>query len=109
MLGGIQCAVTRRDLSGCAPYLPGKAFTLTEAIDSFTTAGAFASFEENTKGRIAPGQWADFVVLGADPFRTDPTGIKDIPVLETWLEGQRVRVLPNYRQNSAGCGNTKRN
>lgn len=90
VLAGIQCAVTRQDLHGCAPYLPHEAFTIKEALDSFTQAGAFASFEEHTKGRIAPGHCADFVVLGEDLFRTAPAKIKDIPILQTWLEGERV-------------------
>ena len=90
VLAGIQCAVTRQDLRGCDPYLPREAFTLREAIDSFTIAGAYASFEESTKGRIAPGHLADFVVLGKDPFNTPPSQLKDIPVLQTWLEGQLV-------------------
>jgi predicted amidohydrolase YtcJ len=90
VLAGIQCAVTRQDLHGCAPYLPHEAFTIKEALDSFTQAGAYASFEEHTKGRIAPGHCADFVVLGEDPFRTAPAKIKDIPILQTWLEGERV-------------------
>ena len=90
VLDGIQCAVTRQDLSGCAPYLPHEAFTIKEALDSFTQAGAFASFEEHTKGRIVPGYCADFVVLGEDPYRTAPAKIKDIPILQTWLEGERV-------------------
>ncbi|MBR5293986.1 MAG: amidohydrolase family protein, partial [Oscillospiraceae bacterium] len=90
VLAGIQCAVTRQDLHGCAPYLPREAFTVKEAIDSFTQAGAFASFEERTKGRIAPGHFADFVILGEDPYRTAPAKIKDIPILQTWLEGERV-------------------
>jgi NDP-sugar pyrophosphorylase family protein len=72
------------------PYLPQEAFTIKEALDSFTQAGAFASFEEHTKGRIAPGHWADFVVLGEDPFQTAPVKIKDIPILQTWLEGEQV-------------------
>ena len=87
VLAGIQCAVTRQDLQGCAPYLPREAFTVREALDSFTQAGAYASFEEHLKGRIAPGQYADFVVLGADPFRTAPEKLRDIPILQTWLEG----------------------
>ena len=90
VLAGIQCAVTRQDLSGCAPYLPQEAFDLREALDSFTQAGAFASFEEHTKGKIVPGYCADFVVLGEDPFQTAPAKIKDIPILQTWLEGERV-------------------
>ena len=90
VLGGIQCAVTRQDLQGCAPYLPREAFTVREAIDSFTRAGAYASFEEQIKGHIAPGYYADFVVLGEDPFRADPAKIRDIPILQTWLDGEQV-------------------
>ena len=90
VLAGIQCAVTRRDLSGCDPYLPDEAFSVQEALDSFTKAGAYASFQEHTKGQIAPGYYADFTVLGANPFQTDPARIKDIPVLQTWLGGKQV-------------------
>ena len=70
---GIQCAVTRRDLKGNGPYLPGEAFTVQEALDSFTKMGAKASFEEATKGEIKPGMLADFVILGENPFATAPT------------------------------------
>ena len=90
VLAGIQCAVTRQDLRGSAPYLPGEAFTLEEALNSFTWAGAYAGFEEQVKGQILPGQYADFTILGADPFHTDPTQLKNIPVLQTWMNGRRV-------------------
>ena len=89
-LGGIQCAVTRSTLNGEGPYLPGEAFSVAEALDSYTSAGAYASFEECIKGRIEPGMLADFVVLGDDPFAVDPSKIKDIPVLATWLGGEQV-------------------
>ncbi len=91
VMAGIQCAVTRttlRDYKG--PYLPGQAFSVQEALDSYTIRGAEASFEEAVKGRIAPGYAADFVILGADPFGSNPFAIRDIPVLETYLAGERV-------------------
>jgi len=72
VLAGIQCAVTRCDLQGNGPYLPNEAFTLEEALDSFTSAGAWASFEESSKGKIKPGMYADFVILSKNPFETDP-------------------------------------
>ena len=90
VMGGIQCAVTRRDLKGVGPYLPGEAFTVQEALDSFTKMGAFSSFEEHVKGEIAPGMLADFVVLGADPFETETDSIKDIPIVATYLGGNCV-------------------
>ncbi len=90
-LAGIQCAVTRTTLKDClGPYLPQEAFTVKEALDSYTVRGAEASFEEGFKGLIAPGYLADFAVLGQDPFKVDPSAIKDIPVLATYLGGRRV-------------------
>jgi len=90
VMGGIQCAVTRKDLKGNGPYLPQEAFTVQEALDSFTKMGAYASFEETIKGEIKPGMLADFVVLGEDPFAADPQSIKDIPVVATYLGGKQV-------------------
>ena len=90
VLGGIQCAVTRCDLRGNGPYLPEEAFTVQQALDSFTKCGAWASFEENQKGTIAPGMLADFVILGEDPFAVAPEQIGKIPVLATYLAGRAV-------------------
>ncbi len=91
VMAGIQCAVTRGSLHGDAPaYLPEQAFSVREALDSFTIRGAESSFDEERKGRIAPGMYADFVVLGEDPFQTEPEKLRGIPVLETYLNGRRV-------------------
>ena len=91
VLGGIQCAVTRTDLKGSVPaYLPEEAFTVQEAIDSFTCGAAFASFEEHTKGNIQPGMLADFVVLDPNPFLTEVSSIRNISVLETYIGGRQI-------------------
>ena len=89
-VNGIQCAVTRRTLDGTGPYLLDEAFTVSEAIDSYTSAGAYASFDETEKGMIAPGMLADFVVLERDPFKTSPDKLKDIRIAKTYLGGKRV-------------------
>lgn len=90
VMAGIQCAVTRLDLKGNGPYLPQESFTVQEALDSYTKMGAYASFEETIKGQILPGMLADFVILGDNPFGTASASIKDIPILETYLGGNRV-------------------
>lgn len=90
VMAGIQCAVTRQDLKGCAPYLPEQAFTVQQALDSYTAMGACASFEEKEKGQIREGFLADFTVLGADPFLAKKDSIKDIPILATYLGGKQV-------------------
>ena len=90
VMKGIQCSVTRTSIDGTGPYLPNQAFSVKEALDSFTSAGAYSGYEEETKGKIVPGMLADFTVLGADPFETDPYKIKDIEICSTWLGGNRV-------------------
>lgn len=90
VMAGIQCAVTRCDLKGDGPYLPTEAFSVQEALDSFTKAGAWASFEEAHKGEIKPGMLADFVVLADNPFEKDASTLKDVVVLQTFLGGKKV-------------------
>lgn len=91
VLAGIQCAVTRTDLKGSVPpYLPEEAFTVQEALDSFTSGAAYASFEEQKKGKIQPGMLADFVVLEDNPFTADPSQLSGIRVLQTFLGGKSV-------------------
>lgn len=89
-LKGIQCAVTRKSIHGGEAYLPQQAFTVSEALDSYTIRGAEASFEEQCKGRIAPGMLADFVILGENPLEISPEAIHSIPVLATYLGGKAV-------------------
>lgn len=89
-MAGIQCAVTRRDLHGMGPYLPEQAFSIQEALDSFTKESAYASFDESIKGEIKSGMMADFVVLNQNPFDTQPDQLKDIAILHTYIDGNCV-------------------
>lgn len=91
VMAGIQCAVTRKTLRDhLGPYLPDQAMTVQEALDSFTRAGAYASFEEETKGQIRPGMAADFVILGQNPFEVQPEELAEIPVLAAFAGGRCV-------------------
>jgi len=92
VLEGIQCAMTRLPVtrSENTPYLPGEALSAAQAVDLFTRCGAYASFEESVKGRIASGQLADFTILGGNPFEADPMLIHAIPVKAVYLGGKQV-------------------
>jgi hypothetical protein len=57
---------------------PDQGVTVDEAIRMFTLHGAYASFEEGSKGTITPGKLADLVVLSADPR---PVAAEDLPSL----------------------------
>ena len=87
VMEGIECAVTRQSLDGTGPYLPHEAFSVQEALDSYTIHGAEASFDEHRKGRIREGYLADFVILGQDPFQCEPRQIHSIPILASYLNG----------------------
>ncbi|MBQ2952600.1 MAG: amidohydrolase [Clostridia bacterium] len=90
---GIQCAVTRQPLDGSLPpYRPEEAMTVAEALHSYTAEGAYASFEEGFKGRIAPGLAADFAILSGDPFAVPASGIARIHAVQTVLGGETVYV-----------------
>lgn len=91
VMAGIQCAVTRTTLDGSVgPYLPQEAFTVEEALNSYTHWGAHASFEEHLKGQLKPGMLADFVVLSDNPFQVPPHQLSSISVLATYVGGLRV-------------------
>jgi len=84
---GIYAAVTRRAESG-QELLPEEAISAQQALAMYTTSAAYASFEENIKGALAPGKLADMVVLSADPVKAPPEQIKDIRVEMTIIDGK---------------------
>ena len=90
VMAGIECAVTRTSRDGTGPYLPDQAFSVQEALDSFTWRGAEASFEDAAKGRIEPGQAADFVLLSGNPFETEPFQLHCIRAKKVYLGGKCV-------------------
>jgi predicted amidohydrolase YtcJ len=67
-LVGIHAAVTRQDRKGRPEggWHPGQRMSLDEALRAYTTGAAYAAFEENDKGRLAPGFRADLTVLSDD-------------------------------------------
>ena len=86
---GIQSCVTRTDSTG-KEWGINQRVSIEEALRLYTLNGAYASFEENIKGSIEIGKLADLVVLGSDPTRIDPMGIKDIEVERTIVGGETV-------------------
>jgi len=86
---GIQSCVTRTDSTG-KEWGINQRISVEEALRLYTLNGAYASFEENIKGSVEIGKLADLVVLGSDPTKIDPMGIKDIQIQQTILGGRTV-------------------
>lgn len=89
---GIAAAVTRRTIDGRNPggWVPSQKITVEEALRAYTLSAAYAAFEERDKGSLSPGKLADFVVLGADPFRVRPEDLEKIEVDATVVGGRTV-------------------
>jgi len=86
----IKCfysAVTRKDVDGNVFYGDQK-MSRMEALKSYTINGAFASFEEDVKGSIAIGKFADLVVLSNDLLKCSDDEIMNIKVLYTIVGGK---------------------
>jgi predicted amidohydrolase YtcJ len=87
-LMAIQSMVTRRDYRG-REWGANQRVTIDDALAIATINGAYASFEERTKGSITTGKYADFVMLERAPHAVSPDAIKDIRVVRT-VAGGRV-------------------
>jgi len=89
---GIHAAVTRATLDGRRPHgwFPEQRLTVEEALSAYTQGSAFAAFQENEKGSIAPGKLGDIVVLSDDLFTMPPANIKDARVVMTIVGGRIV-------------------
>ena len=59
-----------------------------EALRLFTVGSAWFSAEENVKGRIAPGQYADFAILSDDYMTIEQEEIKDLSSVLTVVGGK---------------------
>jgi predicted amidohydrolase YtcJ len=69
---------------------PDERISVESAIRALTSEAAWQLGSEHEIGSLEPGKLADFVILEADPRQVDPDTIKDIKVLETWMDGKQV-------------------
>lgn len=66
------------------------ALTPEEALRGMTIWAAKANFEENEKGSLEKGKFADFVILDHDILKSTPQNILKTKVLKTYLNGEKV-------------------
>lgn len=92
VLKGIYCAVTRQTPGGtpAGGWQPQSRITAAVALRHFTADGAWAGFNEGDFGRIAPGLFADFVVLSRDITAASPGEILNTRVLLTVMGGRET-------------------
>jgi len=85
-------AVARKDLKNYPEngFQMKDALTREEALKGMTIWAAFSNFEENEKGSIEVGKFADFTVLDKDIMKVDEKELPNTKILATFINGEMV-------------------
>ncbi len=85
-------AVARQDLEGYPEggFRPTEKLSREETLKGMTIWAAHSNFEEDEKGSIEPGKFADFVVLSEDIMTVEETSIPQLQALQTFVAGESV-------------------
>ena len=81
--------VTRKTQRGTV-FSPEQAISREDALRMYTINNAYGSFEEDVKGSIEKGKFADLVVLSNDLLTCEADSIKDIKPILTIVDGRIV-------------------
>lgn len=94
--------VTGKTVGGLQLYGPENRQSRESALRLYTQGSAWFSGEENKKGRIAPGQLADFALLSQDYFSVPDEEIRAIESLLTVVGGKTVWADGPFRGQGPG-------
>ena len=61
-----------------------------ETLKGMTIWAAYSNFEENEKGSIEVGKFADFVILNQDIMKVNSEKIITTKAVSTYLNGEKV-------------------
>jgi len=92
-IANFAASVTRRMADGRV-FHPEQRMTREEALRSLTVNAAYAAFEEDVKGALSPGRYADVTVLDQDLLAVPEDVLPQTKVVATIVGG---RVLYEAR------------
>jgi adenine deaminase len=73
-----------------------QALSRAEALRCATANGAYLTFDEDKKGSLQVGRFADLAVLSADPLTVAEPDIANIAARMTMVGGKIVHETPNW-------------
>ena len=82
--------VSGRTAGGTLLAAPENRLSRAEALRLYTADAAWFSQEEDVKGVLAPGRFADFALLSADYFEVPEEEIREIESVLTVVDGEVV-------------------
>ena len=81
-------ATVSRKLKDGSVFYPDQRMSRIEALNSYTLNGAFAAFEESSRGSLKSGKYADMVVLSKDILTIAEDDIPSAQVVYTIVGGK---------------------
>jgi len=93
---GMSWTVTGKSVSGSEILAKDNRLSREEALTLYTVSAAWFEHQENEKGRIAPGNLADFALLSADYFSVPEDEIRNITSVLTVVDGRVVFGTGKY-------------
>lgn len=89
MMRLVWATVNRRTRTGDI-LGPDQRVDVMDALRAVTIHAAYQNFEEDTKGSLEVGKYADLVILAEDPRAVEPGALKDIAISQTVFRGKTV-------------------
>jgi predicted amidohydrolase YtcJ len=86
-IAGYYATVSRKSKDGRVFYADQR-MSRAEALKSYTWNGAYAAFEEGSRGSLKPGKYADVVVLSKDILKIPEDEIPSAQVVYTIVGGK---------------------
>jgi predicted amidohydrolase YtcJ len=82
-------STVNRESTGGDVIGPEQRVSPMNALRAMTIDAAWQIFQEDNRGSLEPGKYADIVILSADPL-VDPERVRDLQVVETIVGGVTV-------------------
>jgi len=71
-------------------FMRNQALSREETLKGMTIWAAYSNFEEEEKGSIKVGKFADFVILDRDIMQVEMDSVPDTQVISTYVNGEQV-------------------
>lgn len=107
--GGIICGSSDSPVQHINPFiqlhgminfpLQKEQLSVYQALRCYTYNGAYTTFEEDSRGTLRVGKWADFILLNEDPFHIPKDKIIDLKVQQAYLHGV---IAPKMQSSTIG-------
>ena len=91
---GMYAAVTRETIDGknSQGWIPDEKVSINQALKAYTVNNAFAGFQENRIGRIAPGYIADLSMIDSNLLEVSSEKLPQAKILRTLVGGKELYV-----------------